>query len=91
MPTTVTVHQAKTNLSDLLRRVQAGEVIIIARGNTPVAVLRDYRSEETAKSRTAGMGSLTGSFSVPSDSAFFDPLTSVEIDDVFGSDGELFK
>lgn len=35
----VTVHEAKTHLSALLRRVEAGETITIRRGRTPVAVL----------------------------------------------------
>lgn len=39
MARTVTVHEAKTHLSRLLRAVEAGEEIIIARGDTPVARL----------------------------------------------------
>ena len=35
----VKMHQAKTELSKLIKRVQAGEEIIIARGDTPVAKL----------------------------------------------------
>lgn len=35
----VGVHQAKTNLSRLLRRVAAGEEIVIVRGREPVARL----------------------------------------------------
>ena len=35
----VGVHEAKTNLSELLRRVAAGEEVIITRGGTPVARL----------------------------------------------------
>ncbi|HEY1980634.1 MAG TPA: type II toxin-antitoxin system prevent-host-death family antitoxin, partial [Xanthobacteraceae bacterium] len=35
----VTIHQAKTNLSKLIARVEAGEEIVIMRGNTPVARL----------------------------------------------------
>ncbi len=34
-----TVHQAKTNLSKLLRKAARGEEVIIARGKTPVARL----------------------------------------------------
>lgn len=34
-----TVHQAKTNLSKLLRKAERGEDVIIARGKTPVAKL----------------------------------------------------
>jgi prevent-host-death family protein len=35
----VTVHEAKTNLSRLLRKAAAGEEVIIARGSKPVARL----------------------------------------------------
>ena len=35
----VSVHAAKTHLSRLLARVEAGEVITIARGRTPIAKL----------------------------------------------------
>lgn len=37
--TIVTVHQAKTHLSELIRRVEGGEEIIIARNNKPVVRL----------------------------------------------------
>ncbi|MEQ8404154.1 MAG: type II toxin-antitoxin system Phd/YefM family antitoxin [Oceanicaulis sp.] len=36
---TVTVHEAKTHLSRLLREVEAGETIVICRGKTEVARL----------------------------------------------------
>lgn len=36
---TVNTHEAKTHLSRLLRRVAAGEEIVIARAGTPVARL----------------------------------------------------
>lgn len=36
---TVTVHEAKTHMSRLLARVEAGEEIVIARGRTEVAKL----------------------------------------------------
>lgn len=39
MATEVTVHEAKTHLSRLLARVEAGEEIIIRRGRCPVARL----------------------------------------------------
>lgn len=35
----VNVHEAKTHFSQLLRRVAAGETIVIARGGVPVARL----------------------------------------------------
>jgi len=37
--TTVNVHEAKTHFSSLLRRVQAGERIVIAKAGKPVAEL----------------------------------------------------
>ncbi len=37
--TVVTVHQAKTNLSRLLKKASNGEEVIIARGSKPVARL----------------------------------------------------
>jgi prevent-host-death family protein len=39
MATTVNVHEAKTHLSKLLARVEAGERIIIAKAGKPVAEL----------------------------------------------------
>lgn len=37
--TPVTIHAAKTHLSQLIARVEAGEEIVIARGDKPVARL----------------------------------------------------
>lgn len=41
----VTIHEAKTHLSRLLREVEAGETIIIARGKTEIARLAPLGSE----------------------------------------------
>ncbi len=41
----VTVQEAKTQLSRLLRRVEAGETVTIRRGREPVAVLSKIRTE----------------------------------------------
>lgn len=60
--TEVTVHQAKTHLSRLLRRVEAGESIIIKRGNTVVARLVPAREAEARR-----FGGDRGAFSVPED------------------------
>ena len=35
----ITVHSAKTNLSKLIERAEAGEEIVIARGNDPAVTL----------------------------------------------------
>lgn len=41
----VNVHEAKTNLSRLLARVEQGEEVIVARSGRPVAVLTPYRDQ----------------------------------------------
>ena len=43
MTTTVKISDAKTHLSDLIARVEAGEEFVIARGNDPVAHLTAVR------------------------------------------------
>lgn len=45
MAVTVKVAEAKTHLSELLARVEAGEEFIIARGNTPIARVSRFRRE----------------------------------------------
>jgi len=40
----VNVHEAKTHLSRLLARVEAGETVVIARAGHPVAVLAPFKS-----------------------------------------------
>jgi prevent-host-death family protein len=40
---TVTIHAAKTKLSQLLARVEAGEEIILARGKQPIARLVPFQ------------------------------------------------
>ena len=41
--TVVNIHEAKTHLSRLLERVQAGERVTIARAGTPIADLVPHR------------------------------------------------
>ncbi len=90
----VTVHQAKTQLSELLRRVEAGEEIVIARGNKPVAVLKSYdldekaRLEDIARRRRAGLGCMKGKFELPPDSVFFDPMSDEDLSEWL--DGPVF-
>ena len=45
MSVTVKVAEAKAHLSELLARVEAGEEVIISRGNDPIAVLSRIRKE----------------------------------------------
>lgn len=46
MPTTVKVGDAKTRLSELLKRVENGEEFIIARGSDAIARLAPVRNTE---------------------------------------------
>lgn len=63
----VNVHEAKTHLSRLLQRVEAGEEVVIARAGKPVARLVPV---ETASRRRFGLDA--GVFTVPDD--FDEPL-----------------
>jgi prevent-host-death family protein len=54
MATKVNTHEAKTQLSKLLARVQAGEEFVIARAGTPVARLVPVETQiETRRPGTA--------------------------------------
>ena len=67
-----TVHQAKTQLSRLLARVQDGEDVVIAKGRQPVArIVRIERSEPRRPGALKGRIALTP--------AFFEPLPEGEI------------
>ncbi len=66
----VDIHEAKTHLSRLLRRVETGEEIVIARGGKPIARLVpiDHRSPRQ-------LGCDEGVFEVPA--GFDDSLPEV--------------
>lgn len=61
--TTVGIHQAKTHLSELLRRVATGEEILIVRGREPVARLVPATSGSAARR----LGVDKGLYEVPED------------------------
>ena len=56
------MHEAKTHLSRLLRRVAAGEEIVIARGGRPVA-----RLVPITEPRERSLGADRGLFDLPAD------------------------
>jgi prevent-host-death family protein len=72
MPT-YTVHQAKTNLSKLLAEAEAGEDVVIARGDTPVARLTPIGDDKPKRE----FGACKGQFTVPD--SFWDPLPEDEL------------
>ena len=63
----INIHEAKTQFSKLLRRVAAGEEIIIARAGEPIAKLVPF--EQSTRRR---LGIDAGLFKVPED--FDSPL-----------------
>jgi prevent-host-death family protein len=76
----VNVHHAKTNLSKLLFRVEAGEEILIARNGKPVARLVPV---ETSRRKVYKPGALKGRLRVPPD--FLEPGAEADqaIEDLF--------
>ncbi len=52
---TVKIHEAKTNLSKLIARVEAGEEIVIARDDKPVVRMTGIE-KQSGNSRYAGFG-----------------------------------
>lgn len=75
--TTVTIHEAKTNLSRLLNLVEDGKEIIIARGKTPVARLVPLPGAMKPK-HNLGYGSFAELKGKIPNSAFFDVLPEDE-------------
>ena len=70
MPAIVNVHQAKTQLSRLLKRAHEGEEIVLAKAGKPYARLVPL---EEAKPRVPGV--VEGRV----DNAFFEPLPESEL------------
>jgi prevent-host-death family protein len=70
----VTIHAAKTTLSKLIELAQAGEEVVIARGDTPVARLVPIstRLPERRPGTLRGIVEITD--------AFFEPLPDDEIE-----------
>jgi len=69
----VTVHEAKTNLSKLIERARQGEDIIIARGKVPVARLVPLGLVNGRRQP----GAFRGKFKVGPE--FFEPLSADEL------------
>ncbi len=68
------VHAAKTHLSKLLERAEAGEDVVIARGKKPIVRLIPVTSTPPARR----FGAMRGRAKVTS--AFFEPLPPDELD-----------
>ena len=73
MSVTVNVYDAKTQLSDLLKRVEAGEDIVIARAGKPVVRLVPV---EQRTGKRPGRGAAKGRMWVADN--FDDPMPDIE-------------
>ena len=71
---TVTIHQAKTNLSRLIAEAETGGEVVISRGRKPVARLVPFNPVEPPKRQ---FGRLKGLVSI--DDRFFEPLPDDEL------------
>lgn len=60
----MTIHEAKTHFSKLVRRAEAGEEIVVRRGNDPVARIAPL---ERKHSGVTGRGSMKGEIWMVSD------------------------
>jgi prevent-host-death family protein len=73
---TVTIHEAKTNLSKLIKQACEGEEIVIARGSKPVAKLVPLKPGKKKSRREFGF--LKGKLKVGPE--FFEPLPEKELE-----------
>jgi prevent-host-death family protein len=73
MPT-YTIHAAKTNLSKLVARAEAGEEIVLARGKEPVVKLIPVATRPKPRRK---FGALKGKIKIGPE--FFDPLPEEEL------------
>ena len=78
--TVVTVHEAKTHLSRLLARVEAGEEVVVARGSVPIAKLVPLAPAQPKRREAGWLAHLVppGSGDILSH-GFWDPLTDEEM------------
>jgi prevent-host-death family protein len=72
---TVTIHEAKTQLSKLIARAEAGEEIVIARGKEPVVRLAPV----SRKPHGRVFGAMKDEWPELPDSFWFDPLPEDEL------------
>ena len=74
--TVVTIHEAKTNLSKLIKLVEAGEQVVIARGNKPVAQIIPTKLNHVKPRKP---GSWKGRVTFPAN--ILDPISEQELSD----------
>jgi antitoxin (DNA-binding transcriptional repressor) of toxin-antitoxin stability system len=76
--TSVSVHEAKTHLSRLLKQVEAGEEVVIMRNKAPIARI----VREGPPKKKPLLGALKGQVLI--DDRFFEPLPDEELKAWYG-------
>jgi prevent-host-death family protein len=74
---TVNMHEAKTKLSELIRKAEQGEEILIARNGIPAAKISAYHKPEDKRE----LGFFRGLITVPED--FDEPLPDDILDSFY--------
>jgi prevent-host-death family protein len=64
MAESVTIHEAKTHFSKLVRRAEAGEEIVVRRGSAPVARIAPLQSK---RGGVTGRGSMRDEIAISGD------------------------
>lgn len=77
---TVNIHEAKTQLSKLIREASEGEPFVIAKAGKPVVRVTAFG----ARTEVRRLGFMAGQISVPDD---FDRMGKKEIERMFGGGG----
>lgn len=86
---TVTVHEAKTHMSRLLARVEAGEEIVIARGKIEIAKLVPLHPPTPQRRTPNRFAHLVPAGKDVLEDGFWDPLSAEHLG--LGIDGEDLK
>ncbi|WP_429912651.1 type II toxin-antitoxin system Phd/YefM family antitoxin [Glycocaulis sp.] len=83
----VTIHEAKTQLSRLIREIEAGGEIVIRRGKEPVARLIAEKPVAKPKRKPGQWADLR--LSAEENALLVAPMTEEELADWYGSDEDM--
>lgn len=72
--TTVSIHEAKTHLSRLIKDVLAGKEVVVANGKKPVARIIPWEPVKTPKRELGWLAHTAPSENDPLEDGFWDPL-----------------
>jgi prevent-host-death family protein len=75
---TLSVHEAKAHFSEVLKRVEAGETVVVTRHNKAVAEIKPVAAQTSKRV----FGAFEGQLDIPDEA--FAPLTEEELKDWYG-------